>query len=244
MRKILLLLLTPLFLFSLVNPYQSLSIDEKLQILINHFINEELALKLPKKPIRGKLKDSSDIVPFKHELYFNYIQRLKAIKESREDEQNDLDQKYNGEIEYFNGEMKNLEKFYSKPENIHNIVQNSINKAFKIIYGKPMINRLKFSEDKQTINGIFYVENIYDFHKFDEVKIEFIVPNDIKKQFYYEYRTTKIFVNFNYDDNKLSLKDLTIIYKTKPYKAIFLGDTKEYKIKLFVDPKLFERIKK
>jgi len=244
MRKILLLLLTPLLLFSLVNPYQSLSIDEKLQILINHFLNEELVKKLPLKPIKGELEDSSEIVPFKHELYFNYIQRLKAIKESREAEQKQIEEKYDGEVQYYNGEIKNLQKYYSKKENIHQIVQNSINKAFKIIYGKPMITKLNYSEDKQTIYGLFYVEDIYGFHNFEDIKIKFVLPDDIKEQFYYEYRTSKVFVNFNYENDKLSLKDLTIIYKTKPYKALFQEFKKEYNIKLFINQTLFNTIKK
>ena len=46
MMKKLLVLLFPLYLFSAVNPYTNLGVDEKLSIMINYFLNEELKTKL------------------------------------------------------------------------------------------------------------------------------------------------------------------------------------------------------
>ena len=244
MIKIIILLITPYLLFALYNPYKELATSEKINILVNYFLNQELRTKLDKKPIKDKIDNDGPINPTKYERYFNYIQRLKAINEERIIQQQNIDDKYAGEVGYYNGKLKNLQKFYNDKENILPILQHSFNKAFKLIYGKPKIKNLNYSKKENKIYATIWVDDIYGFSKWDERNIEIIVPPTMRKQFLDQYRTAKVNIEFNYVNNIVTLKDIIIKFDQKHYKGNFTQKQK-YKIKLNIkiDDDIFKPIK-
>ena len=96
-------------------------------------------------------------------MYYNYIQRLRAIQQSRTDEQSDIDEKYAGKVGFYNGKLKNLKKHYDKEENLYPLLQNAFNKTFRVIYGKPKIKDLKFDEKINKVVGTIWVDDIYGY---------------------------------------------------------------------------------
>ena len=143
MRKLFLLII-PFYLFAVQNPYTQLNIDEKLTILTQHFLDEQLQSKLPPKPVKEKVKDLSPINQLQYERYYNYIQRVKAITEDREKEEKDLQSKYEADIWYYNNKVKTLRQYYSKTNNLLPLLNTSINKSFKVFFGKPTITKPEY----------------------------------------------------------------------------------------------------
>ncbi|MEA3314761.1 MAG: hypothetical protein U9Q30_02735, partial [Campylobacterota bacterium] len=98
MIKYFILLLTPFYLFALYNPYLEIDEKEKLNILINYFINNSIKDSIPIKPLRDKVVDNSVIKRIKSEDYFAYIQRVKNIKEKREKDRVLFDKEYKDKV--------------------------------------------------------------------------------------------------------------------------------------------------
>lgn len=243
MRSIVLVLLFVVFSSAkIISPYESLNKNEKLDILVNHFLNEELATKIPKKPEKRKPKDASPINAKDYERYYNYIQRLKNIKEERAQEAKEIEQEYHFMVSEYNSKVDELNSFYSQEKNIHPLIQKAINKSFKILYGKPMLKKLSIDEKDGKIYGVFYIEDIYGYNKIDEKKIVINVPQKIKEQFYFEYRAAKLFVNFSFENDILKFKDLTVLFRGNEYKADFFDDTDSFLLKIRVNKSLFDNV--
>ncbi len=221
-NKIILLCL-PLFLFAVNNPYEQLKTDEKVNLLVNYFLNKDLKALIPPKPIKESIEDNSPINPIKYELYFSYIQRLKAINDSRKEEQKDINEKYAGKIGFHNGRLNKLKRFYEKEENIHPILQNNFNKVYKILYGKPKLKELKFNKQSGKITAIVWIDSIYNYQKWKEQEINIEIPLDIREIFLEQYRTARVYINFDYKNNILKIKDLTVKFQKKEYKATFIN---------------------
>ncbi len=101
------ILLWSSYSLAVVNPYKSLPVNEKINVMVNYFLNEELNNLKPILPQKEKLQDDdANLEPIKYEQYFNYIQRLKAIRESRVDEQKKIDEKYQGQVAFYNGKPR------------------------------------------------------------------------------------------------------------------------------------------
>jgi len=242
MIRIFLALIIPFYLFAVYNPYEGLETEKKIELLVNYFLNKELRTKLDPKPIKGKLEDNGPINPTKYERYYNYIQRLKAINEQRIKEQKAIDEKYAGEVGYYNGKLKNKKIFYSKKENILPLIQLSFNKAYKIIYGKPKLKDVVKKDGK--IYATLWVDDIYGFSKWEDRKIIIDIPKDLLDQFVNRYRISKVNVEFDYNNNIVKLKDVKIRYDLKNYKASFLEKIKyNIKLNIKIDDDIFRPIK-
>ena len=240
----LIILCFPIFLLAVVNPYKQLDVNEKTNLLVNYFINKDLRDIIPRAPIKESIKDNSPINPVKYEQYYSYIQRLKAINDAREEEQRDIDEKYAGKVGFYNGKLKKLKKYYSKEENLHPILQNSFNKVYKILYGKPKLKDIKYDKTIHKITATVWVDNIYGYLKWNEKKITIDIPIDMEKEFIEKNRMAKVFINFIYKNNLLKIKDATIIFNKQEYKANFIKKiNKSNKLIIKINNDIFKLIK-
>jgi hypothetical protein len=244
MIKILLIALC-LTLFLQANPYKELDSDIKLNLMINYFLNEELKKIVPPKPIEEKMQDDGlSLDPVKYEKYYNYIQRIKAIHDSRAAEQKDINEKYEGKIGFYNGKLKVLKRFYAKEKNLNPLLQISINKAFKVVYGKPVFRNMKYDQNTNTIYGILHIKNIYSIDKFEDKKIEFYMEEKNINKFLAKYDKLKVKVQFDYKENKLYLKDSLFLLNNKEYKVNFTDKINDkIKLDIKINDDIFHLIK-
>ena len=242
MIKIFVLLL-PFYLFGLVNPYDSLSTNEKLNILVNLFVNQELKQYVPDPPIKGTPKDIRPIKAIEFEAHFSYIQRFKNITEEREEDLKNIEEKYLGDIGFYNGNLKSLKKFFAQDENINPIIQHSINKAFKITYGKPKIKDLIYDEKQKKLGAILFITDIYGFDKFPEQKVHLDIPENMIKIFIDRYRESFVNIVLEYKNNILNIQNIEIIFEDKHYKGYFLTKkVKALKLNIKIDDDVFQLI--
>ena len=235
------ILLVPFYLFGLVNPYDNLSTDEKLNILVNLFVNQELKQYVPDLPIKGTPEDIRPIKAIEFETHFSYIQRFKNITEDREKNIADIEEKYLGDIGFYNGNLKSLKKFYKEDENINPIIQHSINKAFKITYGKPKIKDLIYDEKQKKLSAILFITDIYGFDKFSEQKVYLDIPENMIKIFIDRYRESFVNIVLEYKNNILSIKNIEIIFEDKHYKGYFVTKkVKALKLNIKIDDDVFQ----
>jgi len=232
MKKILFIVLIPLYLFSIPNPYESLPSNEKLNVMINHFLNVSLENIKPPLPKKRELKDDgATLDPVKYELYFSYIQRLKAIRESRAEEQKTIDDDYLGKIGFYNGKLKSLKKFYTKKENLYPLLDDSIKKAFKVVFGKPSFSDISYDDDINLLQANLNSVNLYKVANFIPKKLELFVYKGIRDDFIQNHRQSNISVRFNYDGEYLIYKDILFKYKDNEYIGYFMNSVNN-KIKL------------
>jgi len=242
MRYIILLL--PLFLFAMSSPYQTLSIDEKLTIFTQYFMDKTLKSKVPPPPKKEKLKDDgASLKPIKYEKYFNYIQRIKNIKESRKKEQKKLDEEYLGKIGFYNGKLKTLKKFYHQKKNITPILEDSLNKAFTVVYGKPILKDIKYDSFTNKLTATLDVDDLYQIESFVPQKLEIFIYKDFVADFVENFDLATVLVNFDFEKDYIKYKDVDIVYKSATYKGCFLSKpTDKFHIKVKVNDKIFEPI--
>jgi len=214
------------------NPYKTLPSNEKLNILVNYFVNEELKNLKPVKPLKEKLKDDDvNLEPIKYEQYFNYIQRIKAIRESRAEEQKKIDEKYQGQLAFYNRKLNKLKKVYDDPQNFNPILQRSINKAFKVVYGKPTFQSIEYNENKDEFQAKLAAKNIYKMDSFVPKNIYFRISKSDIDSFFTNYENSQITVLFEYSNNVLIYNSIIFKYNDTFYKGVFV-DKKDDKIKL------------
>jgi len=229
------------------NPYKQMPKSEKLSIFINYFLNEELKMILPKAPIKDQLKDDgASLDPIKHELYFNYIQRLRAIKQSRLIEQKKIDEKYEGQIAFHNKKLKSLKKYYQKEENLKPLLQKAINKAFKVVYGQPYFENLNYDINKNKFYGNLQVKDIYNIETFKPKNISIYIPKKSIKKFLKVYKNIQPIVMFFYDMKNKSLKFENIIFDFESIKYIadFINNNKnEIKLDIKINDDIFALLK-
>ena len=232
MKKIAFIVFLPLYLFSLSNPYTDLPTNEKLNIMINHFLNIALENSRPSFPQKKPLKDDgATLNPIKYELYFNYIQRIKAIRESRAKEQEKINEDYIGKIGFYNGKLKVLKKFYLKDENLYPLLQDSVNKAFKVVFGKPEFTNIIYNEEINRLEAKISSIKIYDVADFKPLDLELFVYKGIRDEFIKYHNESDIKVRFDFDGEYLIFKDVIFVFKKNEYVGKFLDSVKT-KIKL------------
>jgi len=217
---------------AIIDPYKSLPADEKLTIMVNYFLNEELKNAKPHLPKKEKLKDDeASLEPIKYEKYFNYIQRLKAIRESRKAEQQKIDEKYQGQIAFYNGKLKNLKRYYRSENNLAPIIQKSINKAFTVVYGKPKFQSIKYNESNDFFVAQLGTQNIYGIDSFIPKEVYFRISKNDLDSFFDDYEESKIYVQFTYSNNLLNFKSILFKYNGTIYHGVFTNENNN-KIKL------------
>jgi hypothetical protein len=242
------IIITFILLFTIAlkaNPYKDLDSQIKLNLIFNHFLNKEIKENIPLKPIKEILEDDGlNIEPIKYEKYFQYIQRIKAIHESRAEAQQKINDKYLQKVEFYNAKLKLLKKFYNKPINLKPILQNSINKTFKVVYGKPIFKNLKYSKDMNSIEGLLFVQNIYNIEHFNSKEIVISNLKDKSNDFLKIYQDIKINVRFKYYNDILSLKDILFVFDSNWYTANFIEKTNEnFKLQIKINDDIFSLIK-
>ena len=244
MKKILLIVLVPFYLFAISNPYKSLPTNEKLNIMINHFLNLSLENIKPPLPKKRALKDDgATLDPVKYELYFSYIQRLKAIRESRAEEQLIIDEDYIGKIGFYNGKLKSLKTFYNKEENIYPLLADSINKAFKIVFGKPSFSDISYNEDVNILKGNLTSIAIYNVADFESQELELFIHKGIRDDFIKYHKESNIKVRFHFDGTYLEFKDVLFTFKDNEYIGNFLNlVNKKIKLDIKINDDIFRAL--
>jgi len=232
MKRIIIILIFPFCLFGLSNPYDSLSTNEKLNVMINYYLNISLENIKPPLPHKRELQDDgATLDPVKYELYFSYIQRLKAIRESRAEQQIIIDEDYKGKIGFYNGKLKSLKNFYAKKENLYPLLEDSISKAFKIVFGKPIFTDIVYDDEINLLKGNLNSIDIYKVAKFEPKELELFMYKGIRDDFIENHNLSEILVRFNFDGQFLSYKDVIFKFKENEYIGNFRNVPNE-KIKL------------
>ncbi len=228
-------------LYGYTNPYTDLTIDQKLSIMINYFIQRKIKDQLPKKPIKEKLNDNAPIKIIKYERYYNYIQRLKHLKEDRKNKRLKIEQKYKEEIQQYNKKILKLKQFYQNKKNFEPLLNQAINNSFKILYGKLTISKpyIKNKMLYAQLKTIPIYKNSYKFIK--TIKI-INIDKKLYNYFIEYYRVISILVNFNYNPktNILKYKDISIMLNDTKYSAIFQTNTQIYKLNITLDKNIFK----
>jgi len=236
-------LLIPFYLFALNNPYKEINQKEKLNILINHFVNNEIVKVIPAKPVRDKVVDNSVIKRIKSEEYFAFIQRVKLIKEKRAKEKLLLDKEYEEKVKKHNNKLDELEEFYSKKENIDKLLQEGFNKSFTIVYGKPKLKDVYFETSQNKIIATLYIANIFSFDEWGDRKVIVDVPTKLQKRFLDYSRSAKGRLYFDYKNNIAILKGVKIYFDKHIFDGKFIENISyKVKIKLKIDKKLFKKV--
>ena len=232
MIKILFIFLTPFYLFAIANPYTTLDQNEKLNVMVNHFLNLALENTKPPLPQKRPLKDDgATLDPVKYELYFSYIQRLKAIRESRAEEQLIINEDYIGKIGFYNGKLKSLKKFYKIDKNLYPLLDESINKAFKIVFGKPRFSDIKYYDEINLLKANLNTIDIYKVADFKPLEVELFVYKGMRDTFIKFHKESDIKVRFDFDGTYLIFKDVLFNFEGNEYLGNFLNKPNR-KIKL------------
>jgi len=244
MKKIILFIFIPFYLAALTDPYSSLSEDEKLNVMINHFLNISLENAKPPVPTKRELPDDgATLDPVKYEQYFSYIQRLKAITESRSEEQQRIDEDYRGKIGFYNGKINALKEFYQNDKNLYPLISKSINKAFKIVYGKPIVSNIIYDDEINLLKANLDSKDIYGVEKFPKKEVELFIHQSIRDDFMEDHDLSDVLVRFDYDGTFLLYKDILITYKGNEYIGNFLNPSnKKIKLKIKINDDIFRPI--
>jgi len=232
LKYILLFLLMSSSVLAVTNPYKNLDSTEKLNVMINYFLNEQLKRLKPVKPTKEKLKDDgANLNPIKYEAYFQYIQRLKAIRESRIAQQKKIDEKYEEQIAFYNSKLKILQRVYRDKKELNPILQKSVNKAFKVIYGDPKIAHIQYNKSHNTFTGELVALDIYHIDNFLPKDISFKVSKNDLDSFLTQYNEAVVDVVFSYSNHLLTFKNIVFRYNNHLYQGFFT-DKRNEKIKL------------
>lgn len=229
-----------LSIFSFANPYENITVDEKLTLLTNYFLNEAIQNKLPKQPIKETPKEQDyNYKPTKYELYYNYVQRIKAIRESIVEEQKKIDEKYKADVYRYNHQIELIHKKYQQYHNLYPIIQNSFNKALKVIYGKPI---LELKNGKYGQQFFLKTRAIYDEYDFKEKAIVFNHAEE-KKMFYF-YEKCELNVTFEYNQEEVLYDEVICRYNQNEYIGkIEKEDNEKIKLKVKINDDIFQKIK-
>ena len=233
-------LIVLVFTFNFANPYKNLETQEQVELFTNYFINETLTSKLPPLPKRAKPEDHEyNYEPTKYELYYNYVQRIKAIQDSLAEEQKKLDEKYAADIYKYNQKLKALAKFYRQDKNLYPILTESFNKALKIVYGKPVLKI-----EKADIGIQFFLDSktIYTNNKFTSVPVEFNYADE--KRLFGFYEKCELSVTFTYNNGILDYDEVVCDYKDNFYQGKLKPKTNEkIKLNVKINDDIFQQIK-
>lgn len=229
--RFLIIFLIPLYIFALQNPYKSLKFDEKFNLLMNHFLNEELRTVLPQKPVIAEVEPLGQIEKQDYERYYTYVQRVKFLKEENQREKDLAREEYEGKVGYYNGKISNLEKYYLEQNHIDEIIGHSINKTLKVFYGNPKIKDLTLKDEK--IKATLYNKNFYGYNYNIQKDVLLDIPPSLQERFWNRYKSAKIKVVFERVGDTIFVKNLDVVFDAKSYKGIFL-DKVDLQIKLNV----------
>ena len=234
------LFLSLLVTVNFANPYKNISVEEQLTLFTNYFINEALSEKLPTLPFKGKPEvHEYNYKPTKYELYYNYVQRVKAIQDSIADEQTELDNKYKADIYKYNRKLKALKKFYEQEQNLYPIFTEAFNKAFKVVYGKPI---LEIARGEIGIQFFLNTEPVYNKNEFIPQPIVFNYAQE-KKLFNF-YEKCDLSVTFFYDNNILEFDEVVCSYQDIIYQGKVNQKTNEkIKLNVKINDDIFQQIK-
>jgi hypothetical protein len=222
------------------NPYKDLPSQEKIELFTNFFVNESLQKMFPKKPEKQiYIKENENPEPSKYEFNYNYIQRLKAIRETNQREQQKVDEKYASMVMRYNAKLASIYIKHQNKENLLPIVEKSLNKALKVVYGKPVITNIKYGD---AIGAQLDVENIYGIDKFEPLDIVF-ETTEYNDTLFREYEKCETFVKFDFDWESFSYKELICKLNDRIFKGdIILKDNQKFKLNIKINDDIFQEI--
>ncbi len=219
------------------NPYQNLNDKEKLSALTNYFVKKELNIAkpiYPKKPSKPTIKKAKSIVKGRFEKTSDFERRVKLAKQKREKYIESIENRYKQDVLIYNKQVKNITKRYNDEikklkNNIYNITVKAMQKAYNIVYGKPILKSIDYDADNEIYYGKLTSSN-GNFSK----KIAIKIPPYIAQNFYDSKKSPKVI--YEYKNNKIYLKDIKVPYKGKDYLAMLTNtDYKSSDIKVAIN---------
>jgi len=230
------------FLTSIVfgNPYKSIDPQTQLSIMINHFFNEQIKETFPQKPVKDiYVEEEADLNPGKYERYYNYVQRLKAIEQTRKDELQKIEEKFKGQAAYYNSKLDAIKNQYEKKQNISSFLQRSINNGFKVVYGKPVVS--EFQNKEKLVEAKLSAISIYKNPK-NTLDIPIIFENNISLK--HKYEKYPVLVSFKYDGEYLIIDEVKLSINDKQYRAKLKNENNgKIKLKVKINDDIFQKIK-
>jgi hypothetical protein len=221
------------------NPYKTLDIDTQLSIFTNHFISEQIKKELPKKPKKEEyVPEDIDLNPGKYERYYNYVQRLKAIEQSKKEALEKIEQKFRGQASYYNGKLDSIKNFYEDEKNLEPLLKKALNNAFKVVYGKPIVE--DFQLDGSFAGATLSAMPLYRLEN----------PLNLKLLFDQELLDEKLLssyealVSFKRDKNAYSIDEVQIKVDDTPYSGkIKNKNNATFKLNVKINNDIFQKIK-
>jgi hypothetical protein len=212
------------------NVYNSINLSdsEKIEAITNFLVNEKLNISKPvieKKPEKPYVKSSPNLIKKRFETTIEFNKRLQQAKDKREIYLSNIENDYAEKVLLYNKKVsKQMDTCNKKvrlvKSNIKKIKTDAIEIAIGVVYGKPIIKNIDYDAD----NGIYYgqlTSKKGDFNK----RIAIKVPISIAEDFYESTKNPK--VSYEYNEEKIFLKEIQVLYKGKNYIAM-LTDT-DYK---------------
>jgi hypothetical protein len=236
-RVLMILILSVTVLFA--NPYKSLDTQTQLSIMINHFLTEEVKGILPPKPKKEKyVQEDFDPNPGQYERYYNYIQRLKAMEQTKKEALQKIDEKFRGKAAYYNGKVDVIKNEYQDIKKLSPLLQKAINNSFKVVYGKPYVS--EFINKEGYVKATLQAKKIYSFD--NELDLEVNFDNTIKSL--HQYKKYPAIVDFTYDGEYLQIADVKIVINDKIYFAKLKNENNgKIKLKVKINDDIFQKIK-
>ena len=229
-----------LFISSLfANPYKVLSEETQLSIMVNYFFNRQIKEEFPPRPIKEVyVEEENNLNPGQYERYYNYIQRLKAIEETRRESIQKIEEKFRGKASYYNGKLDALKEYYKDKTNRKAFLQEAINQAFKVVYGKPYVSA--FRNKKDMVEAKLRATPIYDLE--NSLDLDLIYDIEILK--IHDYKRYPAFVYFNYENEYLEIDSIKIVIDGEAYYGKLKNQNNgKIKLKVKINDDIFQKIK-
>jgi hypothetical protein len=243
-KGVLLIIILSTSIFANVsNPYENISDDEKVKAVIDFCLKKYINIpkpSYPPKPTKPKIKSAQTIVKDMFETTEQFELRVKKIQKERNEYLNNLKKQYENDISKYNKEVRIIQNHYNIKvkkikDYLDDIIAQAINKAYSKIYKSFYLKSTNYDADSQ----IYYGKILSSKGSFEK-NIAINMPPQIAKKFYSNPSIPEVI--FSYQNEKLSIKDISVDFDNKNYKALALALDTEYETniisKTIIDKKL------
>jgi hypothetical protein len=243
-KGVLLIIILSTSIFANVsNPYENISDDEKLKAVIDFCLKKYINIpkpSYPPKPTKPKIKSAQTIVKDMFETTEQFELRVKKIQKERNEYLNNLKKQYENDISKYNKEVRIIQNHYNTKvkkikDYLDEIIAQAINKAYSKIYKSFYLKSTNYDADSQ----IYYGKILSSKGSFEK-NIAINMPPQIARKFYNNPSIPEMV--FSYQNEKLSIKDISVDFDNKNYKALALALDTEYETniisKTIIDKKL------
>jgi hypothetical protein len=221
------------------NPYKTLDHDTQLFIFTNHFISEQIKEELPQKPVKERyIPEDIDLNPGKYERYYNYIQRLKAIEQTKKEAIAKIEQKFQGQASYYNGKIDSIKNHYQEGKNLEPLLKKAFNNAFKVVFGKPIVE--DFQKEQMSTSAQLKAVSLYQLDNTMDLKVLFD-QELLKKKLSQHYEAI---VHFKRDGDIFTIDEVAIEVDGKTYRGkIKNKNSASFKLEVKINNDIFQKIK-